>query len=55
MTLSLETGEERYLVMTEEEEMVVTPWEVSGRIDYEKLIQRFGTQPITEELLKRMC
>jgi len=38
----------------EEEEMVVTPWEVSGKIDYEKLIRQFGTQPLTEELLERL-
>lgn len=38
----------------EEEEMVVTPWEVSGKIDYEKLIKRFGTQPLTDQLLKRL-
>ena len=37
-----------------EEEMVVTPWRVSGKIDYEKLIKRFGTQPIDEELLERI-
>lgn len=30
--------------------MVVTPWEVSGEIDYAKLIERFGTQPLTQEL-----
>lgn len=34
--------------------MTVTPWEVSGEIDYEKLIEQFGTEPITEELLKRI-
>jgi len=38
----------------EEEEMVVTPWEVSGKIDYDKLVQKFGTQPITDELLERI-
>jgi len=38
----------------EEEEMIVTPWEVSGKIDYNKLIQKFGTQPLTEELLERL-
>jgi len=38
----------------EEEKMVVTPWEVSGTIDYEKLIQQFGTQPLTDDLLKRI-
>jgi len=37
-----------------EEEMIVTPWEVSGKIDYNKLIQQFGTQPLTEELLERL-
>jgi len=34
------------------EEMIVTPWEVSGEIDYERLTREFGTQPITDELLK---
>jgi tryptophanyl-tRNA synthetase len=34
------------------EEMVVTPWEVSGKIDYEKLIREFGTQPLTPEILE---
>ena len=34
--------------------MIVTPWEVSGKIDYNKLIQKFGTQPLTEELLERL-
>ena len=36
------------------EEMVVTPWEVRGRIDYDKLTKEFGTQPITPELLDRI-
>jgi tryptophanyl-tRNA synthetase len=34
--------------------MVVTPWEVSGKIDYDKLVREFGTQPITPELLERI-
>jgi tryptophanyl-tRNA synthetase len=36
------------------EEMIVTPWEVRGKIDYDKLIREFGTQPITPELLDRI-
>ncbi len=32
----------------------VTPWEVSGEIDYDKLIKDFGTQKITEQLLERI-
>ena len=36
-------------------EMIVTPWEVKGKIDYERLIREFGTQPITEELLQRIA
>jgi tryptophanyl-tRNA synthetase len=34
--------------------MVVTPWEVRGKVDYERLIREFGTQPLTNELLKRI-
>ncbi|MGQ9565015.1 MAG: tryptophan--tRNA ligase [Candidatus Bathyarchaeales archaeon] len=40
--------------MVNEEEMIVTPWEVRGKIDYEKLIREFGTQPLTDELMERM-
>jgi tryptophanyl-tRNA synthetase len=36
-------------------EMVVTPWEVRGKVDYERLIHEFGTQPLTDELLKKMA
>jgi tryptophanyl-tRNA synthetase len=36
------------------ENMIVTPWVVSGEIDYDKLIQQFGTEPITETLLNRI-
>jgi len=31
----------------------ITPWEVEGSIDYEKLIKEFGTQRIREDLKKR--
>jgi len=34
--------------------MVVTPWEVRGKIDYDKLTKEFGTQPITPELLEQI-
>ncbi len=34
--------------------MVVTPWEVKGKVDYERLIREFGTQPLTPELLGRV-
>jgi tryptophanyl-tRNA synthetase len=37
-----------------EEEMVVTPWTVSGKIDYSRLVEEFGTQPLTEGLLERI-
>lgn len=37
------------------DEMVVTPWEVRGKVDYERLIREFGTQPLTDELLKRLA
>lgn len=30
-----------------EEDFVVTPWEVRGRVDYEKLLKQFGARPLT--------
>lgn len=32
------------------EDFTVTPWEVKGKIDYDKLIEQFGTQKITPQL-----
>lgn len=34
-------------------EFKVTPWEVEGEVDYNRLIEKFGTQPITPELLQK--
>lgn len=43
--------------MTDEDknEMIVTPWEVKGKIDYDRLVREFGTQPLTEDLLKKIA
>ena len=43
--------------MTEENknEMVVTPWEVRGKVDYERLIREFGTEPLTDDLLEKIA
>lgn len=43
------------MVNEKKNEMVVTPWEVKGEVDYERLIREFGTQPLTEELLQRIA
>ena len=43
------------MVGEDKNEMVVTPWEVRGKIDYERLIREFGTQPLTDELLRRIA
>src|SRR3989338_3286934 len=32
----------------------VTPWEVQGNVDYDKLVKEFGTELIDEALLKRI-
>jgi len=32
----------------------VTPWEVSGEIDYDKLIKEFGVRPLDEKILARV-
>jgi tryptophanyl-tRNA synthetase len=36
------------------EEFVVTPYEVRGKIDYDRLREQFGTQPLTPEILARL-
>ena len=36
------------------DDFTVTPWNVEGDIDYEKLIKRFGTQKITPELILKI-
>jgi len=36
-------------------EMIVTPWEVKGKVDYVRLIREFGTQPLTQELRQRLA
>ena len=36
------------------DEFVVTPWNVEGDIDYEKLTKQFGTQKISSEILSKM-
>lgn len=36
------------------DEFVVTPWEVHGKVDYEKLMEQFGTEPIDQILLDRI-
>lgn len=36
-------------------DFTVTPWEVKGEIDYDKLIDQFGVQRIDEPLLKRLA
>jgi len=32
----------------------VTPWKVTGDVDYEKLVKDFGTSALTEQLLERL-
>lgn len=39
----------------DKDEMVVTPWEVRGKVNYERLIREFGTQPLTSELVQRLA
>ncbi|MFH1424311.1 MAG: tryptophan--tRNA ligase [archaeon] len=35
-------------------DFIVTPWEVSGDVDYSALIKQFGTQPLNEVTRKRI-
>ncbi|VVB75679.1 Tryptophan--tRNA ligase [Candidatus Tiddalikarchaeum anstoanum] len=36
------------------EDMKVTPWDVKGNIDYDRLIKEFGTERLDSKLLKRI-
>ncbi len=36
------------------QDYVITPWSVKGEVDYDELIDRFGTSRITEELLNKI-
>lgn len=36
------------------EDFIVTPWEVKGEIDYQKLVERFGTQLLDHRLIERL-
>jgi tryptophanyl-tRNA synthetase len=41
-------------MIEDNEKMVVTPWEVRGVVDYDKLIEQFGVQPMTPNLAQRI-
>src|SRR5690554_867378 len=36
------------------EGFTVTPWDVKGTVNYDKLIEEFGSSKIDEELIKRL-
>ncbi len=40
--------------MPEDEEFNVTPWSVTGKVDYTKLMEKFGTQPIDLSITNRI-
>ena len=40
--------------MSADDDFVVTPWDVQGDIDYDKLVKRFGTEKISESLLNKV-
>ena len=37
-----------------DKKFVVTPWEVTGEVDYDRLIRDFGTQPVAGTLARRL-
>ena len=40
--------------MNTNDDFIVTPWEVQGKVDYTKLIEQFGVEPIDAALLDRI-
>lgn len=37
----------------ENDSVRITPWEVEGHVDYDRLIKEFGTQPIDSEIIEK--
>ena len=37
-----------------EPEFKITPWEVEGEIDYNKVIEKFGTKPIDSQIIEKL-
>jgi tryptophanyl-tRNA synthetase len=46
--------ERKIILMGEDKDFVVTPWKVEGLVDYDRLIEQFGTERITQELRDRI-
>jgi len=40
--------------LNKKEDFTVTPWEVTGEVDYGKLVEKFGTQLVSDEQLKHI-
>ena len=38
----------------DKDDFVVTPWKVEGIVDYDRLIEQFGTERITKQLRERI-
>ena len=51
--MSKEEKEQKEKDKKDNKDFVVTPWDVSGSIDYKKLIEKFGTQLIDKPLLEK--
>ncbi len=41
--------------MNDYENSKMTPWEVSGRVDYDKIMTKFGTEPIDQNIIKSLA
>jgi tryptophanyl-tRNA synthetase len=48
------TSDDEYENNISKDNFKVTPWEVEGEIDYNKLVIQFGTEPITSEIIERI-
>jgi len=48
------TSKETLTLSEEKDDMVVTPFKVSGKLDYDRLIKEFGTERITEKMKEQI-
>jgi tryptophanyl-tRNA synthetase len=49
-----ESSDDMEMGQSSHSDFVVTPWEVEGEVDYTRLMEKFGTQPITQHLIQRV-
>lgn len=49
-----EDEENMDIIKPAQQSVIVDPWTVEGNIDYDRLVEQFGSQRVTDEIIQRM-